>query len=106
MFFRWSSFVYHRRRFVLALSGLSLIIAVVAMAVFGGTLSSSGFVDSQSESAKVNDQLAVDFGRGRKQMIFIFDAGKPVSDPSVRAAVEDAIAPLKHDPRVAQVLTA
>ncbi|MBN9012105.1 MAG: MMPL family transporter, partial [Rhizobiales bacterium] len=105
MLHRWSSLIYRRRRLTLALSGMTLVVAVVAMALFGGALSSSGFFDPHSESASVNNQLAADFDRGREQMIFIFDAGKPVGDPSVQAAIERAVAPLEHDSRVAQVLT-
>ena len=106
MFHRWSSFVFRRSKLVLALSGLSLIIAIAGMITAGGALSSSGFVDPSSESSKVTEQLANDFGRGREQLIFIFDAGKPVSDPSVQTRVEQAVAPVAADGRVAQVLTA
>ena len=73
---RWGSFVYRRRRLVVALSGLAFIVAIVAMIAAGGSLSSGGFNNPHSESSKVTDQLVSTFGRGRSQMVFIFDAGK------------------------------
>src|SRR5947208_3262596 len=105
MLHRWSSVVFRRRRLVLALSGLSLVVAIVAMIAAGGKLSSGGFNNPHSESSKVTDQLATTFGRGRSQIVFIFDAGKPVSDPAVRSEVEAALAPLSNDSRIAQLLT-
>jgi len=106
MLTRWGSFVYRRRRLVLALSGFSFILAIVGMIAFGGALSSNGFNDPNSESSRVTGQLAADFGRGHDQMIFILDTGRPVTDAAVKAQVQQALAPLAADSRVAQVLTA
>ena len=101
----WGSFVYRRRRLVVALSGLSLVAAILLMVFAAGSLSSSGFVDKQSESQQVAAQLADDFGRGREQLVFIFDGTISVSDPTVQATIESALQPVIADPRVTQVLT-
>src|SRR5687768_2232608 len=101
MLTRWGAFVYRRRRLVLALSGLSLPLAILLMVAAAGPLSSSGFVDDQSESQRVAGQLADEFGRGREQLVVIFDGSGPVN----QNAVETALAPVAADPRVAQVLT-
>ncbi len=101
----WGSFVYRRRRSVVALSGLSLVAALLLMIFAAGSLSSSGFVDRQSESQQVAAQLADEFGRGREQLVFIFDGTVPVNDASVQAAIEHALEPVNSDPRVTQVLT-
>lgn len=106
MLTRWGSFIYRRRTPVLALSLLSMVLAIVAMAALAGPLSSSGFVDGNSESQRVARQLADDFGRGREQIVILFDANAPLSDPATRANVDAALAPLRSDPRVSQVLTA
>ncbi len=105
MLARWGSTLYGRRRLVLALSSLGLITAIVLMVVAGGSLSSSGFVDDGSESAQVDRRLADEFGRGKNSLVFIFDAGRPVTDPAVRAGVETALAPIAADQRVVRVLT-
>ncbi|HEY7031055.1 MAG TPA: MMPL family transporter [Thermomicrobiales bacterium] len=105
MFARWGFSLYRNRKLALALSGLGLVASIVLMVAVGGSLSSSGFANDHAESARVDRQLADEFGRGRTSIVFIFDAGRPVSDPAVRAGVEAALAPLAHDQRVVQVLT-
>lgn len=105
MLTRWGYFVYRRRRLVLALSGLSLLLAIALMIAGAGTLSSSGFVDRQSESQRVAQRLSDEFGRGQEQIVFIFDGEGAVTEDASRAAIEAALAPVAADPRVAQVLT-
>jgi RND superfamily putative drug exporter len=105
MLARWGFSLYRNRRLALALSGLGLVASIVLMVAVGGSLSSSGFANDHAESARVERQLADEFGRGRTSIVFIFDARRPVSDPAVRAGVEAALVPLAHDQRVVQVLT-
>src|SRR3954465_3843416 len=101
----WGAFLYRSRKLVLILSGLSLLVVIGLMATVAPNLSSEGFVDDGAESARVDQTLARAFGRGGDAFVFIFDAAGPVSDPAVRAAVENAIAPLQSDERISQVLT-
>ncbi len=97
--------IYDRRKLTLVVSSLLMIVAVVAMIVVGGDLSSEGFVDDSSESERVGRQLADEFGRGDSTLIILFDGGRPIDD-GVRAEIETALAPLTDDPGVVQVLTA
>lgn len=105
MLTRWGEFVDRRSKLVLALSAGSMIAAILLMILAAGPLSSSGFVDRNSESQQVARQLADEFGRGREQLIFIFDGPGPANDPAARATIEAALAPVAADPRVARVLT-
>jgi uncharacterized membrane protein YdfJ with MMPL/SSD domain len=105
MMARWGLFLYSSRKLVLALSGLSLVVVIAVMAMVAPDLSSEGFVDDASESARVEEQLATEFGRGEDAFVFIFDAGRPVDEPGVREGVEGAVAPLTRDARVTRVLT-
>ena len=65
MFSRWGAFVYRARRAIV----LAFVIVAVAMGFFATNasshLSSGGWLDPASESAKVADRLAADFGTGR-----------------------------------------
>ncbi|MGI8485909.1 MAG: MMPL family transporter [Thermomicrobiales bacterium] len=42
---------------------------------------------------------------GGDSLVFLFDAGKPVSDPGVRQAVETSLMPAANDARISTVLT-
>src|SRR5215217_7810533 len=100
MMARWGFFLYSSRKLVLALSAVSLVAVIALMAMVAPDLSSEGFVDDGSESARVERQLATEFGRGDDAFVFIFDADRPVDDPGVRAGVERAVEPLTRDARV------
>src|SRR5262245_46539194 len=102
---RWGAFVARNRWLVLGVSGLGLVLSIVLLATVGPTLEPDGFVDEESESARVERALAEEFGRGEDAVVFIFDAEQPVTDPAVRTAVEAALAPLASDPEVSRVLT-
>ena len=104
MLSRFGLFIYDRRKLTVVVSTLLMVFAVVAMVAVGGNLSSEGFIDESSESERVGQQLADEFGRGDASLIVLFDADRPVDD-GVRAEVEAALAPLADDPGVVQVLT-
>lgn len=105
MLARWGTVVSVHRRLVLLLSAVALVASIAAIAAFGASLSSSGFIDTDSESARVERQLADAFGRGRSSLVFLFDAGRPVADAAVRAEIEAALAPLAADERVSRMAT-
>ena len=102
---RWGRTLVARRIPVLVLAALALLASVVALVTVGPALSSDGFIDEAAESARVDAQLADEFGRGGEAIVFLFDADRPVAEPAVREAVEAALAPLGGDPRVTRVLT-
>lgn len=90
---------------VLIVSVLTLVVAIGAMATVAPDLSSEGFVSEEAESHRVDTIVEEEFGRSSDALVFLFDAGRPVSDPAVRPAIEQALAPLMEDPRFAQVAT-
>lgn len=105
MLSRWGSFVFDHRKLVLALSTLSLALAIVAMVVVAPSLESGGFVSEEAESAQVDRMLVDEFDRGNQSIIYIFDADRPVDTPEVRDAIEAAVAPLAGEETVQRVLT-
>jgi RND superfamily putative drug exporter len=105
MLYRWGSFVFSHRKRVLLISLLGLVASIAGLATIAPDLSSEGFVDEDAESFRVDETLAHEFDRGGDSIVFIFDADRPVSDPEVRAAVEETLLPLTGDPRFAAVLT-
>lgn len=106
MFSRWGAFVYRFRR---PIAVLSLLVAVV-MAVFAAQasshLSSGGWLDPASESARVADRLASDFGAGRSNIIVVFSSsvGADATSPEFQAAIKTALDPLRGDPKVAAMV--
>jgi len=106
MFSRWGAFVYRFRRPV------ALIAIVVAIGLgFSGLgasshLSSGGWLDSGSESAHVADRLAADFGVGRSSIIVLFSstANRDATSADYQAAIGAALAEVKTDPRVVEIL--
>ncbi len=102
---RWGTFVHHHARFVLGLSGIALVAAIVLMVTVSPSLTSNGFVSETAESARVNSALQEEFGRGGEALIFIFDAEGAIDTPENRQAFETAIEPIRSDSHVAQVLT-
>lgn len=105
MFAAWGHLVVTHRRLVAALSAVSLLVALVAIVAAGANLDSEGFVSNSAESARVDQTLATQFGRGSDSLVFLFDTPRPVSDPATRQAVEAALQPLTGDRRFSRVLT-
>ena len=105
MFASWGRALAAHRRLVMLASVMSLVLAIVAMVTVVPDLSSDGFVTEDAESSRVDEQLATEFGRGSDSIVFLFDATAPVSEPSVRGAVEAALAPVTNDERFGAVLT-
>lgn len=103
MFSRWGAFVYRRRRPVAAFA----IAVAVALSVFAvqasSHLSSGGWIDRSSESARVSDRLATDFSAGRSSLIVLFSSGvaTDATSPQYQAAIEASLARVRADSRVA-----
>jgi RND superfamily putative drug exporter len=106
MFSRWGAFVYRRRRLVLL---LTLAIAGAASTLAAGTanqLTSGGWLDRNSESARVADRLQAEFGGGKSAFIALFRAdaaGADAKGDAFQAAIATTVAAVKDDPRVSGI---
>ncbi len=106
MFSRWGAFVYRTRRVIVVAS----VIVAVAMGFFATNasshLSSGGWLDPGSESARVADRLAADFGSGRSTVVVLF-RGAPGADATAadfQAAIATTLAGVKSGADVAGVV--
>jgi len=103
MFSRWGAFVYRRRRIVLL---VMLVIAGTASTLAAGAaeqLSAGGWLDRNSESARVAQRLSADFGGGRSVFIALVRSDSPGADArseEFQAAIATATAVLRSDARV------
>jgi RND superfamily putative drug exporter len=109
MFHRWGRFVYRRRHATLALS-----VALLGVSIYGvlqsNELSSGNSATSSIEAARANDLITKQLVPARKQtgsgFTLIFGSKTlRVDDPAFRSALEQALEPLKTDPRVTDVTT-
>jgi uncharacterized membrane protein YdfJ with MMPL/SSD domain len=105
MFASWGRLLATHRRLVAIVSLMSLVAAIIGMVLISPNLSADGFVSEQAESARVDETLAMEFGHGSDSLVFLFDANRPVSDPTVQQVVERALAPITADSRFDRVLT-
>ncbi len=107
MFIRWGAFVYRRRQIV-ALVMLAIALLSVPFAIQApGELRAGGWLDPGSESAKVADRLAADFGTGKSSLIVLFRsdaAGADATSPAFQQAIATTMAGVKGDPNVAGVV--
>ena len=105
MFESWGHFVYRRRWLVLVLSFVLMGLSVGVLSA-GGTLKSGGIIQT-SESGRatklISDQLPK-VGGSSFQLV-LSSPTLTVTDPAFKAAFEQAIAPLRTDARVTQILT-
>ena len=106
MFTRWGAFVYRfRRPFVLGAVAFALLMGFFGLNA-SSHLSSGGWLDTTSESAKVDERLATEFGGGKSSIIALFrtTTGSPAGDPTFQAAIAATVAPLAGDPDVAGIV--
>ena len=79
LFSRWGAFVYRLRR---PIAIVTVVLAIAAGSVAGGVtdaLSAGGWLDPDSESARVIERLDAEFGAGRGSLVALFE-GEPGSD--------------------------
>jgi uncharacterized membrane protein YdfJ with MMPL/SSD domain len=104
-----------RRIALLAIAAPRRVIAVavlvmVATAIFGvpvaKSLSSSGFQDPTSESARATQLLTDKFGRGGMQMLITVTAPDSATGPAARAVGVGIVDQLERSPNVAGVTSA
>ena len=107
MFIRWGAFVYRRRKIV-ALVMMAIAILSIPLAIQApGELRAGGWLDPGSESAKVADRLAADFGTGKSSLIVLMRSEAPGADvttPEYQAAVGQVVSQAKGDPHVTGVV--
>ena len=107
MFSAWGRLVYRHRRLAVILS----ICGALSIGFFGqqatSVLSSGGWLLTDSESGRVADVLADDFGRGRSNLIALFRVtdGRAADSTEVQDDVAAALTPLRADSRVHSVIT-
>jgi uncharacterized membrane protein YdfJ with MMPL/SSD domain len=107
MFTRWGAFVYRFRRiFVIGSVAFALALAFFGVSA-SSHLSSGGWLDTTSESAKVDERLAAEFGGGKSSIIALFrstTAGADATAPAFQAAIAQTLAPLAGDSDVAGIV--
>ena len=105
MFTAWGRLIAANARLVTIVAVLAFVAAIAALVTVAPNLSSKGFVSSDAESTRVDETLAAEFGQSNEAVVFLFDAGQPVTDPAVQPKVDAALAPLQGDSRFRAVLT-
>ena len=109
MFARWGRFVYRWRWATLVVSALLLALSVVGI-LAGGTLAGNGGFGANLPAGKaaklVNDEIQPQQAASGSNFTIIFSSSTlTATDPAFQAAVEQAVASLKADPRVTGVTT-
>src|SRR5262245_29107459 len=106
MFSRWGAFIYRWRRVVVVLTIVLAAGSSVLASKAPGELTSGGWLDPSSESAKVADRLQAEFGGGRSSLIVLYrtTTGDAATSPAFQAAIADSLTALKDDARVSGVL--
>ncbi len=107
MFHRWGAIVYRFRRPVLILTILLAAASLTLASQASSALSAGGWLDADAESATVSDRLDAEFGAGRSSMIALFRSDDPAADatsPEFQAAIADAVAGLRSDPRISGIV--
>jgi putative drug exporter of the RND superfamily len=109
MFARWGRFVYRWRWATLVVSALLLGLSIVGI-FSGGTLAGNGGFGANlaaGQAAKlINAEIQPQQTASGSSLTVIFSSGTlTATDPAFQAAVEQAVASLKTDPRVTGVTT-
>ena len=106
MFSAWGHLVYRFRWAFLVVSGALMVLSVFVSAS-GGDLKSGGIIQT-SESGRAANLIEKELPRSSKTsftVVFGSDA-LIATDSAYRTAVDQALAPIRSDPRVQSVLTA
>ena len=108
MFAAWGRFVYRWRWATLVLSAVLLGLSVAGL-LTGGTLTTGNFLQSGLEAARaqrlINQQLSSGQPSGASFLLIFTSTDRSATDPTFRAEVESALAPIQNDSRVTAVLT-
>jgi RND superfamily putative drug exporter len=99
----WASFVFRRRRFVLAAVGLFVILAGALGAGVGEKLITGGYIDQSSRSAQADRELEQRFGAGTPNLVLLATGPGSVDSPEAAAAGADLTARLRQQAGVSDV---
>ena len=106
MFAALGKFNYSYRKWIVAVSVLVFLVAVVFGSSAIDRLKPGGFEDKNSESFVAKELLEEELGQGQSNLFVVFSSGHlAVDDPRFQSAVEEALAPLAQDGAVARVDT-
>src|SRR5215203_1745589 len=99
LFERLGHLTFHRRRWVLGLTGLAVGFAVVWGTGVFGALSDGGFEDANAESTVAAEQIDATFGRVTGDVVVVYrsEVGASVADASFGGEVEQTLAALPPD---------
>jgi uncharacterized membrane protein YdfJ with MMPL/SSD domain len=90
---------------------VAVTVAVVVLGVVWGSgvfdrLSSGGFDDPDSESARAVERIAVDLGRQDADVVVLYSSeAAAVDDPAMRGPITAVLDDLRHDPVVDRVIS-
>ncbi len=108
MFARWGRFVYRWRWATLVVSVL-LLGGFIYGLMAGGTLGTGNSTSSTLEAARaarlINDQLSTGKTGGSNFLLIFSSPDRLATDPVFRTEVENALAPIQHDPRVTDIIS-
>jgi RND superfamily putative drug exporter len=106
MFAGWGRFVYRRRRAVLGASLLSLVAAVLVVALgLGGELKVGEF-EGETEAGRAIELLQRELPARPPSFTLVFSSDAlSATDPAFRAEMLRALQPLRHAPQIAAVRT-
>jgi putative drug exporter of the RND superfamily len=105
VFAAWGRFVYRRRRLV-ALAAMALaLLGMVYASQAQVRLNPGGWLIEGSESARVTERLADDFGAGGSSLIILFHSqAADAASAAVQDRVQASVAHLAADPLVQEVV--
>ncbi|MEZ5238317.1 MAG: MMPL family transporter [Microthrixaceae bacterium] len=106
MFTRIGSFAVRRRGWVMALSGLFVLVAAVLGTGVFGRLDAGGFSDPSSESALAAEAVADEFDSGQPNVVLLVDASDgDVDSAASSGAAAEVLSVVAADPDVAEVVS-
>src|SRR5579864_3192945 len=108
MFARWGRFIYRWRLATLVVS-VVLLGGFVYGLMAGGTLSTGDSASSMLEAGRaatlINEQLSSGTTGGSNFLLILSSRDRLATDPVFRTELENALAPIQHDPRVTGIIT-
>src|SRR5262252_6801562 len=108
MFAWWGRVVYRWRWPILVLS-IALLGGSIYSLMTGGALSSGNSNGSTLEAARaarlINEQLSTGTTGGANFLLIFSSPDQLATDPAFQTEVENALAPIKDDPRVTDIIT-
>src|SRR5262249_17735785 len=108
MFARWGRFVYRWRWATLVVSVVLLGGSIFGL-MTGGTLatgnSSRSTLEAERADTLINDELSTDKTGGASFLLIFSSPDRLATDPVFRTELENALAPVQHDPRVTGIIS-